>query len=116
MSGRIEFNLDRIQDPYVREMMQRIREEFKSQVLLRANWRFMKMTFTSNLTNFVFPHRLGFTPTDFFQTGKTGTGTIVYNESRFDETNIDVTTAGTNSADPLVVRFFLGRYEEGSIV
>lgn len=116
MSGRIEFNLDRISDPYVREMMQRIREEIKSQVLLRGNWRFMTMTFGSDVTNFAFPHSLSFTPTDLFQTSKTGTGTIVYNQSRFDGTNVDVTTTGTDAADPLVVRFFLGRYEEGSIV
>lgn len=112
----IEFNLDRISDPYVREIMQRVREEFKTQVLLRGQWRFMTLTFTSNVTNFVVPHKLGFKPLDLFQTSKTGTGTIVYNQSRFDSTNVDVTTSGTSASDPLVVRFFLGRYEEGSIV
>jgi len=116
MSGRIEFNLDKIEDPYTREMMQRIREEFKSQVLLRGNWRFMTLSFAADLTNFLVPHSLKFTPTDLFQTGKTGTGSIVYNNGRFDETNIDITTTGTSASDPLVVRFFLGRYEEGSIV
>ena len=116
MSGKIEFNLDRIEDPYLREFAQRIREEFRSQALLQGQWRFLTLTFVSNLTNFLYPHKLGFTPTDLFQTSKTGTGTIVYNQGRFDSTNIDLTTTGTSASDPLVVRFFLGRYEEGSLV
>lgn len=112
----IEFNLDKLTDPYVREFAQRVREELKNQVLLRGQWRFVELTFTKNITNFLYPHNLGFQPKDLFQTWKTGTGSIVYNMDRFDPTNIDVTTSGTSASDPLIVRFFLGRYEEGSIV
>lgn len=112
----IEFNLDRIEDPYVREIMQRVREEFKNQVLLRGQWRFVELSFTSNITNFKYPHSLGFRPKDLFQTSKVGTGTITYNYSLFDSTNLDITTASTSATDPLVVRFFVGRYEEGSLV
>lgn len=112
----IEFNLDRIEDPYIREIVQRIREEFKNQVLLRGQWRFAEISFTSNITNFKYPHGLGFSPKDLFQTGKTGTGSITYNYDEFDSTNLDITTSGTSSSDPLTVRFFVGRYEEGSKV
>lgn len=112
----IEGSLDLVQDPVVREFLQRIREEFDSQTLLRGKWRFMELSFTSNITNFTVAHGLGFMPKDLFQTGKTGTGSITYNYSRFDSTNIDVTTSGTSASDPLVVRFFVGRYEGDSLV
>lgn len=112
----IEFNLDKISDPYVREIMQRIREEFKNQAILRAEWRHIELTFVDNVTNFLYPHNLGFMPKDLFETARTGTGAISYNMEDFDATNINVTTTGTSIADPLVVRFFVGRYEEGSLV
>lgn len=116
MNGKLEFDLSLIEDPLLKEFAQRVKEEFKNQVLLRGQWRFLELSFTSDLTNFKYPHRLGFLPKDLIQTGQTGTGSIVYNMGRFDSTNIDVTTTGTSAADPLVLRLFLGRYEEGGLV
>ena len=112
----IEFVLERIADPYVREVVQRIREEFKNQALLRGQWRFVEISFTDDITGFLYPHRMGFRPTDIIQTSKTGTGDITYEYSLFDSTNLNITTDNTDSADPLTVRFFVGRYEEGSKV
>ena len=112
----IEFNLELIEDPYVREIMQRVREEFRDQVLLRGQWRFVTISFTSNITNFKHPHKLGFTPKHMLDAGKTGTGSIAYNIGRWDETNLDLTTSGTSASDPLVVSFYIGRYEEAGKV
>lgn len=112
----LELKLDSITDPDVKEALQRIKEEFKSQALLQIEWRFIELTFMHDLSNFLYPHRLGFQPKDIIQTGKTGTGSITYNQGSFTTENLSLTTSGTSTSDPLVVRFFVGRYEEGSIV
>lgn len=112
----IEINLDRIEDRYVREVIQRIREDLNNQVFLNGEWKFFELEFTSDITNFKISHKLGYTPKDIVQTSLTGTGTLTYNYSEFDVNNLDMTTASTDSASPLVVRFFAGRHVPGSEV
>lgn len=112
----IEFRIDRITDPILREFAQRVSEEFRNQPYLRGQWRFVEITFTSNITNYKYPHNLGFVPNILNQVWKSGTGTVTWNYSSFDATNLDLTTASTSATDPLIVRAFVGNFREGSLV
>lgn len=104
----IQFNIESIKDATVRLFAQRIRTEFNDQVLLRGNWRFYQITFLGAVTNYKYPHKLQFIPTDVIQTSLTGAGSLTWNYASFDGEFLDITTTGA-----CVVRAFIGRYKEG---
>lgn len=97
-------------DEITRENMRRIQNEFTSeQVILKGQWKFFELTFTAAVTNFKQKHLLNFVPKDIIQTSKIGAGSITWNYTLFDRTNLDITTSGA-----CVVRAFVGSYLEGS--
>lgn len=97
-------------DPIDRENMKRIQNEFTSvQVILKGQWKFFEITFTGAVTNFKQKHLLDFVPKDIIQTSKTGAGSLTWNYTLFDRTNLDITTTGA-----CIVRAFVGSYLEGS--
>jgi hypothetical protein len=93
-------------DNYVRENFKRLEAYLMSQAILSGNWRFVEITFAAAVTNSKYKHNLNFTPRDVIQTSKTGAGTLTWNYSLFDETNLDITTT-----DACVVRAFIGKYD-----
>lgn len=98
------------EDKITRENMKRIQNELTSvQVMLKGQWFFLELTFTAAVTNFKYPHKLTFVPTDIIQTSLIGAGALTWNYSLFDRTNLDITTTGA-----CVVRAFVGAYTEGS--
>lgn len=93
----------------VRENFQRLQDFLSKEPIINGQWRLIELTFDSDQANFKYAHGLKFTPTDIIQTRQTGTGTLAFNYTRFDATNIDLTAAGTSASDPLKVRFLVGR-------
>lgn len=103
----IDLNLDLIDDPVVRENFLKVQQFIKEWPFTKGTWRFYDVSFVGAVTNFKYPHNLGFIPKDVVQTFKSGAGTVTYNYDSFDATNIDITTTGAAQ-----IRFFLGRYAE----
>lgn len=68
-------------------------------------FRLVRITFLSAVTNFAYPHGLGFKPLDLIQTSLTGGGAITWHYDRFDKSFLYLTTTG-----PCVVRAFVGTY------
>lgn len=96
-----------ITDNFIQENFRRLETFLLNQILLKANWRFIELTFTAAVTNYKYKHNLNFTPRDVIQTSKTGSGSITWNYASFDETNLDITTTGA-----CVVRAYVGRHDE----
>jgi hypothetical protein len=110
MAGRLDLLLEGIKDFEVVENLRKIREHVNDIALLSGDFEHFEISSSYNVTNRKFPHGLGFRPKDLIQTSLVGTGAIVWNYVKFDQTNIDFTTSGTSTTDPLIVRFFVGRY------
>lgn len=105
-------SLEDIKDEATRRSIQWIKDYLDQLELVKGDFQFFELTFSRDDTNLKITHNLGFVPMDFIQTSLKGTGTIVYNYSKMDSTNFDLTIASTSLADPLVVRFFAGRYKK----
>jgi hypothetical protein len=97
--------LSEIKDEYSQENFKRIREFFREQSILRGEWEHMEISIPSMVTNFKYPHKLGFLPKDILQTSLIGES-IIWNYDRFDSTYLDITTGGA-----CTVRAFVGRYD-----
>lgn len=102
-------NLDKVPDSVVRDNFRIISEEFRKNPFLLGTWRFLELEFLSAVTNFKYQHRLGFTPKDVIQTSVVGAGSVTWNYSSFDRTNLDITTTGA-----CTVRALVGSYQEAS--
>lgn len=104
--------LKEIVDTYIRRTFRQLLDYLVTQALLKCGWQFFTFEVGANLSENTFKHNLGFRPKDLIQTSIIGTGTLAWNYSLFDETNIVYTTTGTNPNDPLIVRGFVGHYKE----
>lgn len=100
--------VDKIQDYSAQQCIIRLVAWLKANAQL-ANFNFYTITFTQAQTNFLFPHNLGFQPQDIVMTSLTGTGTLTFNYSLFDSTNLNISTTG-----PCVVRFLAGTIQGAS--
>jgi hypothetical protein len=94
----------------LRDNFKKISDEFTTNSMVRGKFRFFELRFSSDSSHLKVKHFLGYQPLDVIQLSKTGTGTIVYNYALFDNETIDLDISGTSASNPLVVRFFLGRY------
>lgn len=103
----ISLFIEEIQDVKARENFRRLLEAFRLYEFLKGDWRFVEIAFLGAVTNFKYPHALGFVPKDVIQTYKTGAGSITWNYANFDKTNLDITTTGA-----CVVRAFVGKHRE----
>lgn len=107
----VEFEISRVQDPAVQDILQSIRDFLRDFPLFSGNWKFFELSFSQVEVNKKIPHNLGFQPKDIIQTSLTGLGDVEWNYDDFDSTNLDVTVNGA-----CVVRAFIGRYEIGGKV
>jgi hypothetical protein len=101
------FLIAEIADSIVRENFQRLTRYINNQKILKGQFNHIELSFSGAVTNFRYPHHLGFVPKDVIQTRQTGSGTLTWNYARFDETYLDITTTGA-----VDVRAFVGRYSE----
>ncbi len=106
---KLDLKLQEIEDVYSRENFFRIKKFVEDKPFLRGEWVFFEIAINSALTNFKFPHGLGFIPKDVIQTSTVGTGVLTWNYAAFDRTFLDLTTTG-----PVTVRAFIGRFEKSS--
>lgn len=112
----LEVNLTGLKDAFTREAISNIQDEFRDNDLLGGKFTFFTLAFLGAVTNFKYPHGLGFKPLDIIQTsfiglGTSGAGAVEFNYSLFDATNLDITTT-----DACSVRFFAGSFVPNSRV
>jgi hypothetical protein len=94
-----------MQDSYVRENFMRLQDIIRRLPL--DGFRHLEITFDAAQTNKKVAHGLGAKPKDVIQTSLTGTGSVTWNYSSFDDTYLDVTSTGA-----CVVRAYVGTHTE----
>lgn len=114
-----------ITDTYVRENFQRIKDWATRSALFRMDPQFfeIQVPVPAGATsvgvgpdpkdNFLFPHRLGYTPRDILMTSAIGSGTITWNYAKFDSTNLNLSITGITPSDQATVftiRVLVGNY------
>lgn len=106
-----ELRLDEIQDEATRENFRALRDLLKEFPLYRGQFQFFELNLAADSypKSFTRQHHLGFLPKDVLQTSAIGAATITWDYANFTTTEIAYTISG-----PIVVRAFIGRYEEGS--
>lgn len=72
--------------------------------------QFYEIDITAAVSNYKYPHNLGFSPKDIIQTSLTGSGSITFNYTSFDKTYLDITTT-----DACKVRFYAGTHRETEV-
>lgn len=92
--------------PLIRENFSRLKRLLTQQTLLKGEFKFLEITFTQAVTNFQYPHKLGFVPKDVIQTSLIGAN-LTWNYDLFTREFLDITTTG-----PCVVRAYIGTYSE----
>lgn len=102
----IRLFLSEIEDDFSRENFRRVQNEFNEDVLKNSQFTFITITFTGAETNYKYKHNLPFVPRDVIQTSLTGSGSLTWNYSLFDSTNLDITTT-----DACVVRALIGKVQ-----
>ena len=105
-------SLEDIKDEATRRSLQWVKDYLEQIELLKGQFQFFELTFKRNDVGLKIPHSLGFVPVDFIVTSTVGTGTLTLNYNKMDKEFFNLTTAGTSASDPLVVRFFAGRYQK----
>lgn len=103
-NSRIEFELSRVEDPVVKDILQSVRDYLRDFAFFNGDWKFFTLTFASAVDNLKVPHGFKFTPTDILQTAIIGDAGVIWNYDLFDATNLDVTISS-----PCTVRAFIGR-------
>lgn len=99
---------ENITDPNARESFKQLQEFLVEETPL-IGFRHFEISLDAATVNYRFPHSLGFLPKDIIETSVTGSGSVTYNFSLFDDTFLDITVTG-----PCVMRFFAGSYQKGS--
>lgn len=96
-----------IEDEFSQENFRRLGDYFKDSPLEKFQFKFFEIPFTMAVTNFRYPHNLGFSPKDVITTFVSGGATVTWNYDSFDSSFLDITTSG-----PTTVRALVGRYAE----
>ena len=103
----IKLFLEEIQDEFVRENFQHLANFINEFPFEKGAFKFFKIDIPTAVTNYQYPHNLGYLPKDVIQTYSLNPVTITWNYDKFTNTFLDITTSGATS-----IRAFIGRYEE----
>lgn len=96
-----------IEDRYAQDNFTRLQDYFKESPVEKMGFKFFEIEFTGAVTNFRYPHNLGFVPKDVITTYFSNAATVTWNYDLFDSTYLDITTSGATT-----VRALVGRHEE----
>jgi hypothetical protein len=100
--------LTEILDPFIRNNFDKLQTYLRTFGLGLARFTFFEIVIPGAVTNYRYPHRIGYLPKDILQTSKTGAGSLTWNYELFDKDYLDITTTGA-----CTVRVFVGNYQEG---
>lgn len=103
------FAIEGIEDKPVRVAFRQLQEFLQKDTNL-LGFEHFEIVIDRAVTNFKYPHNLGFLPKDVLVTSLIGAGILTWNYSSFDETNLDLTTTG-----PVTVRAYIGAHIRGAL-
>jgi len=95
-----------IQDAHIQENFVRINDFFADDPVSNGGFKFFEVFAPGAVTDFSFPHNLGYQPKDVILMHNSQNATVTFNYLAFDSTFIKFTTSG-----PTVLRFLLGRVQ-----
>lgn len=96
------------EDPVAQENFDRLQVYLESQLMLRFEGDLFEITIGSAVTDFAFPHNLGFLPTEIWTTNVKNGVTVSFNYDLTTNENIYITTSGATT-----IRFFCGSFVNG---
>jgi len=105
--SRIDLILKDIEDTYIRENFNRLKNYLNGQVFFEGDFNFYEVDVPSASVLFPIPHGLKFIPADIIFLSVTGNHNAYFNYENFDRTNIYITSLG-----PCILRFFAGRLND----
>lgn len=91
-----------VADPVIRRNFENLKTYFTRQNQL-VDFEFQEVTFSGAEPNRRIRHALGYAPRDVLVSRLTGTGTVTFNYSEFDDEFVDLSASG-----PCQVRFYMG--------
>jgi hypothetical protein len=94
-----------IKDLVVQENFKRLREFFFTEALLKCDLKFLEINIPAAITNYQYPHGLGFQPLDVLVLHNFSNATVSFNFAKFTDTNIFITSNAST-----VLRILIGRY------
>jgi len=104
MSEVLVLDSEKIDDPYVRECMEKISEAINGSKFVSGKFDIFEVNVTNTTTKIKSPHGLKYTPTDVFVSWVNPTSTIAIRYDLVDENNIVFTSSAACK-----VRFIVGR-------
>jgi hypothetical protein len=113
---------DLVDDPAIKDSLDRIRQFFDSLLMARFNGDHFEVTFSQQLiapavTAFTFEHNLGYLPQDLWVTSQTGdSATVSPNYNSFNATTVAFDITGLALGDSVTIRFFAGSFVDAGLV
>lgn len=95
-----------IEDTFIQENFRRIVDYFAGEPLNKCGFKFFKIEVPGAVTNFKWPHSLGYQPKDVIVMHNEQNATVTFNYLKFNSTSIDLTSSGATT-----LRILLGRFE-----
>ena len=105
----LDLRLENISDDLTRDAVFNIVEAFRQEDILNCKFRHFEIVFPASVSNFKYPHKLGFMPKDVILTSSIGAGTATFNYTLFDNINLNITTSGA-----VTIRFLAGSFVKES--
>jgi hypothetical protein len=104
MSHR-ELDIGQVSDEVLRRVFEKIQTVFSDDVFGKFEGKHLEIAVSGAVTNYRWPHSLGFLPKDVVQTSVTGAGSVTWNYASFDATYVNLTTTGACTVRALVGSF-----------
>lgn len=98
----LELRIETVQDAEARENFKRILEFSSSNPLFASNFKVFSVQFLKAESNLKFPHGLSFQPQDIIITNVVPAGSLSFDYSSTDRTNLVLSTTGACTARFLV--------------
>jgi hypothetical protein len=107
---RLNFFLEEIDQPYVRDNFKRLKDAIDQEPLFKAGFKFFSIPLTTAVSAFKFPHNLGFKPRDVLLLSTSNNADVTFHYDSFTGTDIFFTTTASTT-----IRCFIGTYAEGTL-
>lgn len=95
-----------IKDGYTQEMFKRLRNFFNADAVTKCDFQFIEINFPVAMTDYKYPHSLGYQPLDVVLLHNFSNATVSFNYAKFTDKHIYVTSNAST-----VLRLLIGRYK-----
>jgi hypothetical protein len=100
-----DLDLGQVSDEVLRRVFEKVQTVLNEDVFGHFEGKHLEITVSGAVTNYRWPHNLGFLPKDIVQTSLIGAGSLTWNYVSFDATYVNLTTTGACTVRALVGSF-----------